>query len=438
MSNLGSFIEQKISAIPEDCDLPNLLNLFLAIAQSPSFVISIPVLVTWTHMLRSETIGGSPTINPLIAPLLELCSSRLIRYENMPEDSDDPSLTFLLEDIDTIPERHAFLGNYRRYSVQIIELIVLRKQSEAIYHILSQVDNSLQHLYDDQSPFNVATYSKTSLIVLRVDSQFTVVEAALKGYMKWRAGHGSKPQQDEQERIAMENNIETWCEKLMDINFEDPIIRKRILQLAVAFSTTALDSKVDFMLKVLQHILMSRYVEQPEHVAYSEAVKELQADNMYELQRLASKMPDHLLDVYTQLEEKVHEIISSGTVDIKRQVSYQTFLFTIIHRASKIEPEVRLQKLRGFITPVQQLWQQPDLDTALSSFGGFYELLGLTKIRDYLVTRRVHEVEDWGSMHLDEEGQAMQKELDERVKVSLASSNRLPKLTLLVITITDN
>jgi len=162
MSNLGSFIEQKISAIPEDCDLPNLLNLFLAIAQSQSLVISIPLLVTWTRLLGSDTISGSPTINSIIAPLLELCSSRLIRYESMPEDSDDPSLIFLLEDIDTIPERHAFLGNYRRYSVQIIERIVRQKQSEAIYHILSQVDQSMQHLYDGQPPFT-GSFSISSL-----------------------------------------------------------------------------------------------------------------------------------------------------------------------------------------------------------------------------------------------------------------------------------
>jgi len=154
ISNLGSFIEPKISAIPESCDLPSLLSLFLAIAKSPSFVISIPVLVTWTRLLRSDTIAGSATITPLIAPLLELCSSRLIRYESMLEESDDPSLIFLLEDIDTIPERHAFLGNYRRYSVQIIEFIVRQKQSEAIYHILSQVDQSMQHLYDGQQPFS--------------------------------------------------------------------------------------------------------------------------------------------------------------------------------------------------------------------------------------------------------------------------------------------
>jgi exportin-5 len=154
ISNLGSFIEQKISAIPEDCDLPNILNLFLAITQNQSFVLSIPVLVTWTRLLRSDTIGSSPTMTPLIAPLLELCSSRLIRYDHMPEDTDDASLVFLLEDIDTVPERHAFLGNYRRYCSTIIELVVRQKQSEAIYHILGQIDQSIQHLYDGQPAFS--------------------------------------------------------------------------------------------------------------------------------------------------------------------------------------------------------------------------------------------------------------------------------------------
>jgi exportin-5 len=100
------------------------------------------------------------------------------------------------------------------------------------------------------------------------------------------------------------------------------------------------------MLKVLEHILMSRPVEQPDFSVYNDAVKELQVDGMYELQRLASKMPDQLLvsnicmrkvvmltliqDVYDQLEAKVNEIISSGSLEPKRQVAYQTFLFTIM------------------------------------------------------------------------------------------------------------
>lgn len=143
-----------MTALPEGCDLPHLLNLFLSITQSQSFVISIPILVTWTRLLKSPTLGGSNIVSSLIAPLLELCSSRLIRFESFPDDSDDPCMVLLFEDIDTIPERHAFLGNYRRYCVQVIEYIVHRKRSEAIYHILSQVAFRLQHLYDNGHTFS--------------------------------------------------------------------------------------------------------------------------------------------------------------------------------------------------------------------------------------------------------------------------------------------
>ncbi|KAF7912211.1 uncharacterized protein EAF01_001232 [Botrytis porri] len=416
MSNLGVFIESKITAIPESCDLSNLLNLFLAIAQSQSLVVSIPIILTWTKLLRSPIIGGSSFITPLIAPLLELSSSRLIRYENMPDDCEDPEYLFLQEDIDTQPERHAFLGNYRRYCSQIIELVVRQKQSEAIYHILSQVDNSLQHLYDGCPPFSVENYSKSSVAVLRVDKNFTVVEAALKGYMKWRAGHGSDPQRDEQERTSIEDNLETWCQRLLELKFEDPIIQKRIIQLAVAFSTTALDKKVGFMLKVLEHILMTQPMEYPNASAYTEAVKELQAESAYELQRLAGKMPDQLLDVYDQLQAKVDEIISTRNLDKKRQTSYQTFLFTIIHRNSKIDPEIRLQKLQGFLTPVQASWQDSEMNHAVEGFSGFCDLLGLNRVRDFLVTRRVHEIQDWSTYQLDSEAQSIQKDMEERLK----------------------
>ena len=49
------------------------------------------------------------------------------------------------------------------------------------------------------------------------------------------------------------------------------------------------------MLKALEHILMSRSVERPEYPAYNDTVKELQLDSVYELQRIATKMPDQLL-----------------------------------------------------------------------------------------------------------------------------------------------
>jgi hypothetical protein len=39
------------------------------------------------------------------------------------------------------------------------------------------------------------TYLKSSLPLLRADAQFTVVESALRGYIKWRQAHGADLEQ---------------------------------------------------------------------------------------------------------------------------------------------------------------------------------------------------------------------------------------------------
>jgi exportin-5 len=76
---------------------------------------------------------------------------------------------------------------------------------------------------------------------------------------------------------------------------QDPLIRKRILQLLVAFSTSVLNKNPSFMLKVLEHILVTWPATHPDYKVYTDAIKDLQGESMIELQRLAAKMPDHLL-----------------------------------------------------------------------------------------------------------------------------------------------
>ena len=76
---------------------------------------------------------------------------------------------------------------------------------------------------------------------------------------------------------------------------KDPVIRKRTLQLLVYFSTTVLNEHTGFMLKVLEHILVTWPALEPEYRAFNDAIKDLQSESMNELQRLASEMPDHLL-----------------------------------------------------------------------------------------------------------------------------------------------
>lgn len=103
------------------------------------------------------------------------------------------------------------------------------------------------------------------------------------------------------------------------------------------------------MLKVLEHILMTWPSLEPDYRSLNDAIKDLQSESMVELQRLASEMPDHLLvsyrngrnpplytnktvqGVFDQIESRVNEMLSSGTLDEKRSLAYRSFLFLIMY-----------------------------------------------------------------------------------------------------------
>lgn len=326
LSSIGDYFERKYSQMPTSSSKGEFLHLLVRVVQNQSLMVSIPVLLSWTKILNHREIGNSDLVSSVIGPLLEVCSSRMVRYEHLPEDNEDPTFLFLQEDTDTVPERHAFLGNYRRYSSQIIEAIVQLKLVEAVSHVLGQTETMLQHLSDNSPAFDREsrciivvcyqaklapgkTYTKHSMPSLQVDSHFTVIEATLKGYVKWKKysqqgnvsskihiyGRASYNRIQSQKAVELDNNLEEWCKKLLDMKFEDPLIRKRILQLAVYFSTTALKRNAGFMLKVLEHILMTWPPLDPDNRTFNDAIKDLQSESMVELQRLASEMPDHLL-----------------------------------------------------------------------------------------------------------------------------------------------
>ncbi|PNP56453.1 hypothetical protein THARTR1_03149 [Trichoderma harzianum] len=415
LSSLGDYFEKKHSQVPLDASPEGFLQLLLQVVQHQSLMVSIPVLVTWTRLLANKVIGPSDIVTSMIGPLLEVCSSRLVRYENLPQDTSDPTFLFLMEDTDTIPERHAFLGNYRRYSSQVVEVIVQLKLVDAVSHILGRTEQLLLHLYDGQPAFNKQNYFKHSMPVLQVDAHFTLIEASLKGFAKWKRSH----QHDNQQQTAeLESSLEGWCTRLLEMNFEDPLIRRRTLQLLVYFSTNALNKNANFMLKVLEHILLTWPVLEPAYGAYNDAVKDFQVESMVELHRLAIGMPDHLLGVYDQIEARVNEMMSSGKLDDRRTLAYRSFLFLIIHRAKSLDAQAKIQKLREFVEPVKAQWQEENIKSAVESYSGFCELLGLDKAQAYLVSRQAHNIKDWGSCELDEEGLALQNELEERLKAT--------------------
>lgn len=81
-----------------------------------------------------------------------------------------------------------------------------------------------------------ANYSKVSLPVLTVDAHATVIEAALKGYDKWRTSRNRTPEEvrfdltsgscvvltsvQKQQAEAIEQYFEKWCGQLLEMKFE--------------------------------------------------------------------------------------------------------------------------------------------------------------------------------------------------------------------------
>ncbi|KAL4879609.1 armadillo-type protein [Aspergillus karnatakaensis] len=413
ISYVAGFLEEKGFAIDGavQLDLPSFFHLMSNVVQHRSLTVSIPVLHIWSKLIASPKVGDLDVVISLIPPLLTICTERLVHWESLPSDSEDPTVVFLHDDIDTVPERHAFVGNYRRYCSSIIETIVQKRPEEAIPHILFGVDHNLNNLYNDVEPFSLNSFSKHSVPLMRADTQFAVVEATLKGYTKWVSSHGRTPQQDEQRRTDLENVLETWASKLMDRNFEDPILKQRIVKLVVDISAKALDKTPSFALKVLEYTLLIRLPDQPDYPAYSEAVKELHGLASHELRRLATRYADYFSTFYDLLEPKIQEITAANRVDDKLHMEFTSILLIIMQRSNNIDPYLRQSRLASFVEPIKQAWQDDELRNMCSTFEGFCNMLGLQDVGPYMQSKQAQKEPDWSVVTLDLEGKRVQEEM---------------------------
>lgn len=398
-------------------DLPTFFNFMVNIMQHQSLTVSIPVLHLWSRLLTINKIGSLDFVIAQTPNLLSICTERLIRWESLPTDSENPTVQFLVEDIDTIPERHAFVGNYRRYCSQIIESITLKRPQAAVSEILSRVDNNLDNLYDGVEPFSMEAYSKSSIPLMRADAQFGVVEAVIKGYSKWVDAHGKTPQEDEQERSNLEYAVEGWASKLMMRSYEDPVMKQRVIKLVVDISSRALDNNPAFALKVLEHILMTRLQDRTEFPAYSESVKELHGLASHELRRLAIRYADYFSTFYDVLEPKIREITMANQVDDKLQMELTSILLIIMQRASNVDDNLRLTRLSSFLEPIRVAWQDEEFCHMSSSFDGFCSMLGIENVGSYMQAKQAHRLADWSEAPLDAEGKVVQEEMTRKFQM---------------------
>ncbi|KAL9005035.1 MAG: hypothetical protein Q9188_002184 [Gyalolechia gomerana] len=404
--NLGRLLEERPDLVPIDSGLDNFLRLLINVAKNNSLQVSITALHVWVKILSSEKLASSTPVASFIGELLEVCSQRVIKYEALPDDSPNPSIIFLNEDLDTMPERHAFLGNYMRFCKTIVERIVQQQPADALYHILSQAEQVITHLYDGEPAFSVQTYSKTSVPFLKLDAQCSVVEAGLKGSSRWLIGQAEGAVGQEQEVVM--RNLKVWCERILGLNFEDPLVEERVVQLAVGFATGPLKKDTEFASSIFEYILNIQFLDNPSFPAYSEAVKDLQGFCIHELQRLAMKFADYLITIFDDIERKVTQVIQNTPHDEHLRSRYYSILFIITHRAASVDPGPRQERLEAFLQPLVAQWQNDELTNSLGSFSSFCELLGCGGIQQYMSKRALHVIPDWSMHPLDDEGKEVQ------------------------------
>ncbi|KAL9000828.1 MAG: hypothetical protein Q9169_000582 [Polycauliona sp. 2 TL-2023] len=366
-----------------------------------SLQVSVCALHAWVKILGSETLVALPPVASFVGELLEVCSQRVIKYEALPEDSPDPSVIFLNEDLDSMPERHAFLGNYMRFCKMITERIIQQSPADALYHILASAEQAISHLYDGEPAFGMHLYSKNSIPFLKMDAQCSIVEAGLKGSIRWLSAGGH-------EQEVMLQNLKVWCERILGLSFEDPSVKERVIQLAVNFATGPLRKDARSAFKIFDYILDTSYPDEPSYPAYSEAVKDLQSLCIHELQRLAMKFPDYLITIFDEVERKVSQVSQGAMRDDNIRTRYYSVLFIITHRATTVDPQPRQERLETFLQPLVAQWQDSGLTDSLSSFSMFCELLGCGGISQYVSRRALHEISDWSATPLDDEGKALQ------------------------------
>ena len=381
----------------------------MSMMKNDSLQVSIPALHLWVKFLNSETISNAPAIHKAIPRLLETCSQRLIRYEALPQDSTHPSILFLNEDIETMPERHAFLGNYARFCNQVVERVVQQQPIDALYHILGQADQVLAHLYDSEPPFNPSTYSKHSIPWLKLDSEFTVIEAALRGCLKWLTTVENETVKHQHE--IMSSNLQVWCDRMLGLTFEDPRIKERVIQLVVGFAVGPLRQDAQFAVRVFDHVLETKCPGFPNCAAYTDAVNNLQIFATHQLQRLAIRFADHLATIFEIVERKVVAVSQEASADEQTTARYRSVLFVIMHRATNVDPGLRDEHLQRYLQPLIDRWQDVQLRTALSSFEDFGKALGLDAVEAYLTSRNVHMIDDWSTQSLDEDGRMLQAKM---------------------------
>ncbi len=391
------------------------LHLLILIARHESPIVSIAAVHSWVKLLEAPPWRRHADVASCVAPLLEVVCSRLVQYDHYPDDTNEPAVLFVSEEIEIFPERQGFYLNYRKLNASVIEWICYTHLEQALDFILSQVSDVLDEIQQSEASFIPEGYQRISPQSLKADSQFAIVDAAFKGLERWSTAHKNYSKVEaEQVGHRARQKAKSWAAGMLSkYRFQDPQMKQRQIKTAVEMSSRGLQKDTDFAFIVLEHILCSFIPTNPAFPVYSEAVSELHTYGTNELRRLAIYHADHFATFHDQLSSKFEDLVSQLHVDQRIQVDLKSTLFLIVQRAASVDTIQQQNRLWSFLQPLLDAWQDPENQAVWSSFAKYTELQRFDAIAPFFESIGAVQLEDWSAVQTNEAGAQLQHEMSD-------------------------
>ncbi|KAK9450008.1 armadillo-type protein [Limtongia smithiae] len=405
---LGDYLlaTKKNNQLPTETDFNGYLELVLLTTRHESLIISGLSLQFWSSILRLENLAQRPAVTELLPRLLELSADRIIKYEGVEERT--VTKQFLEMDFESVPEMHAFLGNYKRYIEDIARLVVCRMPIDSMLWLDVRLDKffSSWHGWHNQEWTTPAALRKDPLYIVAY-GQFAIVDAALRGISRWRVWYKEADKEDA--TLKMNPIIERFCERMLSMEITDPVLLRKQIQTLVQFAPL-MKHVPQSIFNVLEKVLHACTFEYPAEATDEdrELIREVRNNCDTELNRLAYLMPEALMEIYPALERIIHSIISSDKVSDHEVVSFLSFLLVISQRSNAPN---KAECFAQIVDPVLNRWTDESTVKGLSELPWFMEQVGIVEIANYFRERGVTANTDLLNTPMDDRGRDLKARL---------------------------
>lgn len=407
---LSDYITSKESIKTKDRNLTNFYKLILETTKHESLSISAISLQFWCAMLRADELSDQPDFELIMPDLLQICSDRLINYNDL--DPDSIPLNYLSFDFDNQSDQLSFLNEYKKLIDDIVRIIVCKKPKDALIWLAER----LNKFYS--TPIGIESLNNSNLIYkgkgsesyIYSYSQFSIIEACVRGITRWQIWY--KGDDAPEIKAYLTEQADSLCTLLMMLEIKNPVLNRKQIQTLVQF-TPLLKDLNNTMFKVLEKVIESCTFPYPDNASDEELenIRDLRASSGTELNRLAYLMPESLKNIFSELENVIDNILSQKQLISHEVVAFKSFLLVVSQRSSL---ENKNETFSRIVDPELMAWSDPTTMKGLSDLHWFMERLGIVKIAEYFRSRGITYETNLLEAQMDDRGRQLKKELKDQ------------------------